>query len=139
MFALGSIIGAVIVCVIWLATVFMAGGLAGDFDLTGDMTLIDDNIAGSSAGASCHGTGGYSDLREGTSVTVYGAAGTVIATGALGKGTFGSSTGTCTFSVLVPNVPGSERFYQVEVSHRGKLTLQADEAKSGQFGGSIGR
>jgi hypothetical protein len=102
--------------------------LDGSFELTDG--AIDDGIGG------CEGTGGYDDIAEGTSVTVYDAAGAVIATGSLGSSTYELST--CTFDVSVPDVPKGEDFYKVEVSHRGTVQLSAEEAEAGQFGASLG-
>lgn len=69
----------------------------------------------------CEGRGGYSDMTEGANVTVYDAAGRVIGAGALEAGERLGST--CRWAFSVPGVPVSP-FYQVEVSHRGKATVQ---------------
>ncbi|MFF2518983.1 hypothetical protein [Streptomyces sp. NPDC058086] len=102
--------------------------LTGDFKLTDGAT--DDGLGG------CEGTGGYDDIAEGTSVTVYDAAGAVIATGSLGTSSYDAPT--CTFDVFIDGVPGGEDFYKVEVSHRGTVQLNADQAKNGLFGASLG-
>ncbi|MFE9604524.1 hypothetical protein [Streptomyces hokutonensis] len=69
--------------------------------------------------------------------TVYGADADVIATGHLGDSN-SPSYGTCTFDVSVPDVPKGEKFYKVEVSHRGTLQLTAKEAENGEFAGTLG-
>ncbi len=91
----------------------------------------------SSASGTCEGSGGYSDIADGASVTVYDAAGKVAAVGAITKP---SSLGVlgCTFSIVVPEVPSGEKFYQVEVTHRGKITVTADEAKAGMVSLTLG-
>ncbi|MFD0257499.1 hypothetical protein ACFVH7_04365 [Kitasatospora indigofera] len=108
---------------------------AATFTLTGTM-----EVAGAThwrrVSTQCEGTGGYDDIAEGTSVTVYSASGTVVGTGRLTNGVvFGSA---CSLSVVVEKVPVGADFFQVEVSHRGKLTLSAADAKAGKFAGSLG-
>jgi hypothetical protein len=109
-------------------------GKPGEFTLDGSFELtdgaVDDGLGG------CEGSGGYEDIAEGASVTVYDAAGAVIATGSLGTSTY--ELGTCTFDVSVGHVPKGEDFYKVEVSHRGTVQLTADEAESGQLAASLG-
>jgi len=68
----------------------------------------------------CSGTGGYSDMTAGASVTVYDGSGTIVGSGALVFGVRHGSTCEWDFGVNdLPDVP----FYQVEVSHRGKITV----------------
>ena len=88
----------------------------------------------------CTGSGGYDDIRQGAAVTVYDDAGKVVGTGALDAGRYASedSTAPCLFPVSVAGVPGGSRFYQVEVSHRGKVTVSAAEAKAGGFAATLG-
>jgi hypothetical protein len=38
----------------------------------------------------------------------------------------------------VAGVPEGSKFYQVEVSHRGKITVSSAEAKAGKFAASLG-
>jgi hypothetical protein len=104
------------------------------FTLTGDFQLTDGATSDGLGG--CEGTGGYDDISEGASITVYDAAGAVIATGALGSSSYDAPT--CTFDVSINNVPGGQHFYKVEVSHRGTVQLSADEAKNGLFEASLG-
>ncbi len=83
----------------------------------------------------CFGRGGYDDIGAGTSVTVYDANGKIVGTGALDVGSLVVRkdadyedwfTGVCEFAFAV-SVPPSD-FYQVEVSHRGRSTVQLAEA-----------
>ncbi|MFF3845654.1 hypothetical protein [Streptomyces sp. NPDC002328] len=104
------------------------------FTLTGNFELTEDAVSNGLGG--CKGSGGYDDIAEGTAVTVYDAAGTVIATGELGDSTLNS--GTCAFGVAVDNVPKGEDFYKVEISHRGTVQLSAADAQAGLFGASLG-
>ncbi|MGW0551526.1 hypothetical protein [Streptomyces altiplanensis] len=108
----------------------------GTFTLTGDFTLTDGAISDDTGG--CEGSGGYEDIELGTSVTVYDAGGSVIATSSLILSEFDEAAETCTYDVAVDDVPADEDFYQVEIGHRGKLQLSAEEAKSGGFSGSLG-
>ncbi|MEU9190839.1 hypothetical protein AB0D14_41355 [Streptomyces sp. NPDC048484] len=103
--------------------------LTGTFELTNG--VIDDGLGG------CQGGDGYDDIFEGTAVTVYDGAGTVIATGHLGESTL-ESDGTCTFEVSVGDVPAGKDFYKVEASHRGTVQLSEAEAEAGTFGASLG-
>lgn len=145
---IGAVAGAAIVGGTWYTTSRDTGsssvtvdgkpvaGPPGTFTLKGEFVLtdgaVDDGIGG------CEGSGGYEDIALGTSVTVYDAAGAVIATSALVLSEFDRAAGTCTYDVDVPRVPSGQDFYQVEISHRGKIQLTADEAKGGSFSGSLG-
>lgn len=75
---------------------------------------------------SCHGSGGYEDIDQGTAVTVYDAKGVVIGTGRLDAGRGGHFLEDCTFPFEVSDLP-SAKFYQVEVSHRGKVTYSRQD------------
>ncbi len=129
---IGLAAGAAIVGSIWAITATGSSG-PGSFTLEGTFTLNED---ATEYDGGCLGTGGYDDIREGASVTVYGASGDVIATGALGDSTY--SDYTCSYDIAVPDVPKGEKFYKVEVSHRGTLQLSAEEAENGEFAGSLG-
>lgn len=104
------------------------------FTLTGTFALTEDAIR--TEDENCRGRGGYDDIADGTSVTVYDAAGGVAATGSLGKSEY--AAGACLFTVTVDDVPKGEKFYQVEVSHRGKVQLSAREAEAGKMAASLG-
>lgn len=131
---LGLAIGASIVGGAWAITANNGPGKPATFTLEGSFALLEDAVA---LGDSCRGTGGYDDIGTGTDVTVYGAKGDVVATGQLGGGTK-AGVGACDFTVAVPGVPRGEKFYKVEVSHRGTLQLTAEEAENGEFAGSLG-
>ncbi|WP_331740519.1 hypothetical protein OG613_46475 (plasmid) [Streptomyces sp. NBC_00015] len=131
---IGLAIGAGLMGGIWAITASSGAGSPGSFTLEGEFALLED---ASETGSGCEGTGGYDDIAEGASVTVYGADGDVIATGSLGDSetiTFG----TCKFGVAVEDVPKGEKFYKVEVSHRGTVQLSAEEAENGEFSASLG-
>lgn len=149
----GFAAGALVLGVVWAGT---AGLFGGTFTLEGAMTLQQSSSYGSyssyssygsssysssaySVGSdgSCMGDGGYSDISAGTAVNVYDSSGAVVAVGELSRGR-GSYSSGCTFSFSVPDVPTGERFYQVEISHRGKMNLTADEAEAGTAAYSLG-
>ncbi|WP_410616032.1 hypothetical protein [Amycolatopsis sp. lyj-109] len=109
------------------------GGPGTAFDLRGTFTLYSSGYGYSA----CGGSGGYSDITTGTAVTVYNAAGTVLSQGALGTGR-PEGTGTCIFSLAAPKVPAGEKFYLVEVSHRGRIMVQPEDARTGKVALSLG-
>lgn len=75
----------------------------------------------------CEGDGGYDDMTEGAVVTVYDSTGSVVGVGALRAGL---ATGSlCAWSFEVTGVPDAQ-FYQVEVSHRGKVAVPRTEAST---------
>lgn len=100
------------------------------------MTLTGDNVPSGDTSEDCTGYSGYDDITAGASVTVYDSTGAVVATGSLGTGKPDSAA--CVFPVRVSDVPGGSKFYQVEVGHRGKVTVSQAEAKAGEFAASLG-
>lgn len=102
--------------------------------LTGSMTLYDTDVR--SYGSGCGGTGGYSDIAEGASVTIYDDAGKIVGTGHLGNSTIIGGV-SCEFAFSV-DVPDGKPFYQVEVTHRGKVTYSAADVKAGNVQLSLG-
>lgn len=123
--------GVTILAVVGIAVLARATGSdsgPGTFTLNGSLTLTDSSIEQVASG--CAGTGGYSDIAEGASATVFDQGGTVIAKGHVHKSEMVNSI-TCRLSFAVEGVPEGHPFYQVEVSHRGKVTFDPDEAKRG--------
>ncbi len=131
----GLAVGAALVGGVWAITANNGSSGPGEFTLKGTFALLEDVSAD---GDGCEGRydSGYDDISEGTAVTVYGASGEVVATGELGDST--QAGGSCLFDVAVPGVPKGEKFYKVEVSHRGTLQLSAKEAEGGEFAGTLG-
>lgn len=72
----------------------------------------------------CVTGGGYDDIREGAQVVVTDAAGKTIALGQLGAGSWKRGVG-CIFLFTVADIPAGEKFYGIEVSHRGKVQYTA--------------
>lgn len=133
---IGLVLGAGVVGGAWAITA--AGpGAPETFTLEGSFELTDE-VSGDGAGCKGGYDSGYDDIAEGTSVTVYGAGGEVVATGALGDSELGEDGTTCTFAVSVDDVPKGEKFYKVEVSHRGTVQLTAEEAENGGLAVSLG-
>jgi hypothetical protein len=77
------------------------------------------------AGASCRGQGGYSDIAPGAPVTVKNESGEILGAGTLGVGS--SVSGTCIWSVQLSGVPSGEKFYSAEVGDRGAITYSEAE------------
>ncbi|WP_198284286.1 hypothetical protein [Saccharomonospora xinjiangensis] len=120
---------------IWALTPALTG--PDTFTLNGTFTLLDGAI-GNVSTTGCMGTGGYDDIAEGTSVTVYDEAGTVLATGGLIDSQLDTVSSDCVFTLQVAEVPDDRPMYQVEVSHRGKVAVDADSAKLGAVSLSLG-
>lgn len=112
---------------------------AETFELRGAMVLAGSFSEVGGGDGNCRGLGGYNDIRPGASVTVYDAAGTALATGELGSPIFSNASyrNVCRFPVIVANVPKGTAIYQVEVTHRGKISLNAQDAEAGKFFASL--
>ncbi len=131
-----AIVGAVVVVAIAIAIFFAVGHKAshtivGTFTVsdTGDSTLgLAPSVGGSDS--DCYGTGGYSDIRSGLSVTVKDGQGQILATSSLGpgSGTISGIVGVCVFkfSIVVPDTG----FYSVEVGHRGSIDYSRTQLAS---------
>ncbi|WP_405593856.1 hypothetical protein OG741_37615 [Streptomyces sp. NBC_01410] len=136
----GLVVGAGSVGGVWWLQASGGADKPGVFTLRGTLLLTTGATSATIDDSECAGGGGYDDIASGASVTVYNAAGDVVASGALGKGDQpdGSSLRACTFPVSVSDVPKGEKFYQVEVTHRGKISVSSAEAQAGGFTASLG-
>lgn len=105
------------------------------FTLSGTMKLIGSGNIRTAGGRGCAGSGGFDDIAAGAGVTVYDGGSQIVAKGQLANGAL--VDGVCRFMVIIEQVPAGPAFYQVEVSHRGKLTLTAADAKAGKFAGVL--
>lgn len=110
-------------------------------DLAGSVAVVGWQVAGNAsstfvadgATGACQMFGGYADLKSGASVTIYDERNWVIGTGALSAGTAsgieqqsgGGYVGTCNFGFRV-SVPEG-KFYQIEVTQRGKVAVSRAE------------
>lgn len=131
--ALALMVAAVVVLLVIVLNTDDGDG--DSFTLSGTFTLTDGATQYASQGA-CEGTGGYDDIREGTQVTVYSSAGEVLGTGYLDSSTYLDPV--CEFELTVDGVPTGYDFYQVEVSHRGKIAVSDDEARAGEVALTLG-
>jgi len=141
--------GIITVTVIALVVVGLAGtawavlGRATErtHTIRGEMTLMDyDSFRRMSAGSSCSGDGGYSDMDEGATVSVKNQSGTLIGSGHLGAGKIeGDVLKACVFPFEVKGVKDAQ-FFQVEVGRRGGLSYsKADmEQKDWTVSASLG-
>lgn len=133
------LIGAIVVAVAAVVALIVVLASSGDdssgdsFLLNGTMEMSFGDVTG--GGDQCSGSGGYDDIRKGASVTVYDATGKVVGTGELSGSTYAESGCTWYFQVSVPD---GHDFYQVEVSHRGKITVSREEAKTGKVAVTLG-
>jgi len=109
---------------------------AAPFDLVGLISLVDPGGYGPGpGGVGCEGTGGYSDLTPGATVTVQDADGTIVAVGSVSVGA--EDAGRCQLFFEVTDVPASD-FYQVEVSGRGAVPFTDEQARGGEVLLTIG-
>jgi hypothetical protein len=134
-----ALVAALVAVVVLLVLLLTSGdsddNRAGSFTLSGTFSLTDGATDYTSQGE-CEGTGGYDDISEGTQVTVYGSGGEVLGTGNLGSSNYLDPV--CEFEIAVEGVPSGHDFYQVEVSHRGKIAVSADEARDGLVALTLG-
>lgn len=130
------VIAVAIVLVVASAVTWAMIAKPGTFELRGTMTLTKSATAYTEGRGACVGYRGYDDLGEGAQVTVYNASGEAIALGKLADSVYSGSL--CIFQFTVQDVPGGEDIYQVEVSHRGKVSFPSDKARSGEVALSIG-
>ena len=72
-------------------------------------------------------------------MTVYDDAGKIVATSALGEGKALGDTGSCVFSMQIDGIPDGSKFYQVEVSYRGKVTFNRDDVAENKIALTLGR
>lgn len=120
--ALSVALAAAIGAVTWLL-LQPAAAAGGTFVVTGDLTLDSGDRGVQPIDSGCQGSGGFSDIAQGTAVTVSDSTGATIALGRLDHGRNDGSLGRamCSFTFTVAGVPAGKGFYGVEVSHRGRV------------------
>lgn len=102
------------------------GAGADTISVSGSVMLIDsDNLLWHN-GRPCRGTGGYSDIGPGADVTILDNEGKIVGIGDLDMGITVDLL-RCRFNFEVSDVPSGLDIYQIEVSHRGKLSYKEDE------------
>jgi hypothetical protein len=113
-------------------------GSGSPFTFNGTLTLQSYDGYSTGTNGNCYGSGGYDDINESAGVTVSNTKGEVVAVGRLGPGTFSSLYSGCSFAFSVTDVPDGDSFYQIEVSHRGKINTSAEDAKNGSTSLTLG-
>lgn len=126
---------AVVVVAVVLTGRRSSATLTPTFSMSGSLTLIDSDSTFDSGG--CQGTGGHDDIYEGTNITVYNNAGTIVGVGNLGTG-IGLDSVDCFFAFSIPDVPAGQGPYQYEISHRGRLTISEADARNGDADSTLG-
>lgn len=111
-------------------TAFLLPRGPGEFKLHGAIALNGTGTFYSIGGdGKCAGANGYDDLTEGASVVISDSSGKTIAVGSVdGSAASGS---VCMFGFDVAKVPSGEKFYGLEVSHRGVVQFTEAEVKAG--------
>lgn len=109
-----------------LAAGFFVFGRGESHTITGDLTLLDSDVASLDIGDSCSGQGGYDDIASGAEVVVEDEAGTTLATSHLATGAYDGLG--CVFDFTVRDV-GKATFYRVLIGRdsRGGLRYSHDE------------
>lgn len=115
-------VGAITVALLVGAAYVVFGISSESHTVTGDLSLSASNNL--SAGDSCTGDGGYSDIHEGTQVVVEDESGKTLATGAFGNGTFDGED--CVFSFSFHDVPKAA-YYRIHGGNRGVLQYSYDD------------
>lgn len=90
--------------------------------LTGTFTLHDEQ--GWTAGGTCRGDGGYSDILVGMGMTLRDGDGTILGTTRLSIGTASDDGKECAFEFAFEDVPPAD-FYAIDAGRRGEQTYSA--------------
>ncbi len=98
------------------------------YSIKGSFALTDSERVQLSSGKSCHGTGGYDDVRGNLPITIKDGSGKILATGQSESGLYSVYSSACVFEFEVGGIPKSD-FYTIEVigEQRGKLHFSFDE------------
>lgn len=81
--------------------------------------------------SSCEGDGGYSDIGSGTPVTLKDETGRLVGSDTLYPNT--PSSGQCTWTIRMDDVPSDLEFYVAEVGSRGEISYSRDQLVSENF------
>ncbi|MBV9831075.1 MAG: DUF2510 domain-containing protein [Marmoricola sp.] len=125
-------LGAIALVLLIAAGILVAGlvkntaASSDTFDVKGTLTLNDASGFTDDGAGNCQGKDGYSDISTGAQVSIKDSAGKVVAVGSLGESI--TADGSCSFDFRVDNVPGGNKIYAVEVTHRGDVNFSRDEA-----------
>jgi len=99
----------------------------GMYSIKGSFSLIDSRIEGNTN--NCYGTGGYSDIQGGMSITIKNGTGAIIGTGSTESGQRakgGYASVHCIFEFTVDNLPRSD-FYSISIGRRGESNFSFEE------------
>ncbi|MBF0660766.1 hypothetical protein [Rhodococcus sp. (in: high G+C Gram-positive bacteria)] len=99
------------------------------FEIGGTVTLVDGSTHSNTPGFECEGDRGYDDIAPATAVRVTAETGKLLAEGSLTRSV--REGDFCTFFFTVPDVPRGATFYDVEISYRGSISFDENEARSG--------
>ena len=101
------------------------------FTVKGGLLIADSSVI-PTGDKTCAASGGYDDIDKGTSVVITDAAGKTIAIGELQEGrSIPNADDECAFFFTVKDVPDGQKFYGIEVSHRGNVKYTLKEMKKG--------
>lgn len=100
------------------------------FTVAGELTLIDSGLI--RAEGACTGDGGYGDISAGAAIIIRDAQGQQVGLGELMTGREIDSV-TCEFSFAVTDVPDGGDKYSIEVSDRGQVPFDREEASDVQI------
>ena len=104
-------------------------------NVSGKLTLHTSSF---DKGKSCRGDGGYSDIHQGSQVTVSNGGGDIITVSDLGEG-LADEYGDCIFNFQLKDIPNA-KVYQIEIVRRGKIVYEKQQLKEKDYriGISIG-
>jgi hypothetical protein len=109
--------------------------LSGTFALVAPVDELNDSSGVYTHDGQCQGSGGYDDIAQATQVVISDESGTTVAVGALGIGRYDPDTTgrmlTCSFDIVVNDVPAGKSFYKVGVSRRGEQQFTESEMRTG--------
>jgi hypothetical protein len=103
---------------------------------------LGENFDANSTTGTCAGNGGFRDLRDGATVTIYDSTGKIVGTTSLYGSSYdiesvSSKRIICTFQWELKDVPNDDSGYSVEVTSRGKVFFTGDQLlKNGFFLGT---
>lgn len=120
-----ALAGLAVVATVWLRPESVTAVPTAALKVDGSVTVVGQSPqVVTQDELTCQGGGGYDDIRQGAQVVVSDSAGKTVALGQLGAGSWKRGVG-CIFLFTVADVPAGEKFYGLEVSHRGRVQYTA--------------
>jgi hypothetical protein len=117
-------------------------GTSTSWNCTWSYWSLGENFDANSTTGTCAGNGGFRDLRDGATVTIYDSTGKIVGTTSLYGSSYdiesvSSKRIICTFQWELKDVPNDDSGYSVEVTSRGKVFFTGDQLlKNGFFLGT---